>query len=909
MTAPLDERDGLPDASLTNESAPFISASSGIFTFVFTDIAGSTRLLDEIGPARYHGVSDDHRRIVRKAIKAYDGQEVDTAGDAFFIAFKSVSAALNATIMIQLALATYMGFDVSGLPVRIGIHTGEAIQTSDGFVGLSVHRAARISAVAHGGQVVVSEDTARAAESDNKTFDFKDLGRHRLKDLSEPQRLFQLMVPGLSSEFTALLTLEAFPTNLPVQLTPFIGREREVEQVGNQLCSEDASVVTLTGPGGVGKTRLALQAAAAIVDRFGDGVFFVGLAPVQSVELALSTIAQTLGIQGGGVQPVKELITHYMHHKSVLVVLDNLEQLAGIDSAIAELVSACPTLKILATSRIVLGIPQEIDFRVDALAVPDADHLPNIATLSSNESVALFVDRARAVKPQFRLIDANAKAVAGICQKLDGLPLAIELAAARIKLFSPQALLDRLGERFSLLSTHVKDLPARQQTIRATIEWSFTLLNERDRKLLGRLSVFRGGCTLGAARAVCDPGGQLNASEGVGTLARNNLLQSRQVGEDTRYYQLELIREFAHEMLVQSSEVQVITRNHTQFFLELIEREEPKFHTRDGARSSTRIEADFANFRVALESALSESDKQTVVRLIGALWRPWFFGWKTAAVKDLLQRTGDLLADPSGVDPHLLVDAYAGLAALAAWAGDRDQGDLFARQLLELSHRHKLTRGEAYALWLLGTSANFASDFDTANSTLTSALKKGCTTHDTFVQGWTLINLGSTCMSQRNYTRALELFNQAFQLSEKTGDINIAAGSARNMGFIALRLDDRTKAISSFTSALQWGETLQSAYMAVSTLAGLASALTLSDPVVAAKLRAKVDVLFDEMVLLAQPPDIELRENTIADLESKLTEQEMRAAWEAGKGLTLDEATVLAVETAAITDEHGSQHN
>lgn len=874
-----------------------LGSSSQTLTFLFIDIEDSARLLDDVGPSNYERLTAEYRKVVGDSLARFHETEIEIAGEEFFATFYSTNCALTAAREIQLRLKRNPEF--AHLRVRMGIHCGTAIHSGDDYVGIDINRAARILAVAHGGQIVVSETAVQIIESEEQAnFEFLDLGRHRLKDLSEPQHLFQLQAEGLQNEFPPLLTLEAFPTNLPVQLTPFLGRRREIEALAQLITSGQTPLITLTGPGGVGKTRLALQSAAAIVEQFSDGVFFVGFASVQSHDLILATIAQMFGLRGSDSDSLLDAIATFLARKNILLVLDNLEHLPLAGSVLAKLLDKSPNLKVLVTSRTRLEIPGEIEFAVDSLPVPDPDHIHSIATLRTNESVALFTDRAKAVAPLFEVTEQNAKAVASICQRLDGLPLAIELAAAKIKLFSPAALLQRLSKRLPVLSTRLTDLPARQKTIRATIEWSFALLSENDRILLARLSVFSGGCTLEAALAVCDPNRDLGARAGIRSLVRNNLLQPRQVADDTRFYLLELIREFAQEVLDERREAQAVAQAHTKFFLDLIERDEPKARSRDGKRWSARIDADFANFRTALESALEAADDQTVVRLIGALWRPWFFGWKTATVKDLLNRIDPLLRDSSNLDPHLLVDAYVGVSALAIWGGDRTRGELFASQLLELAERHNLTRGKAYALWLLGTSASFTENDTKANSLLTTTLAIARKTSDPFVQAWALVNLGSNYMGQGENTRAIELFNEAMQISEKTGDINIAAGSARNIGMAAMGLGDRNRAIRSFSQALQFSQLMQSSYMAITTLSCSAASLALVDPVVSAKLCGKTDALYEEMALSRHWLEVRMREKTIEDLHTKLSEEEITSTSEAGKALTVDEAVTLAIRTA-----------
>jgi hypothetical protein len=433
---------------------------TGTVTFLFTDVEGSTRLLQEHG-GRYADLLAEHRRVLRAAFVRHGGVEVDTQGDAFFVAFASAREAVAAAAEGQAALS-------GPVPVRIGLHTGEAQVTEEGYVGLDVHRAARIAAAGHGGQVLLSRSTRDLVEGE-----VRDLGEHRLKDLSAPERLYQLG----EGEFPRLRTL--YQTNFPVPATPFLGRRRELADLTELLARGDVRLLTLTGPGGTGKTRLALQAAGASSDDYPDGVWWVPLAAVRDHELVLPSVAQTLGATNG--------LASHIGDRRLLVLLDNFEQVVAAAAGVAELLSSCPRLDVLVTSRKVLRVSGE-----QAYPVPP---------LQPRDGTELFVARARAAHPDF----AESDAVGELCGRLDNLPLAIELAAARSRTLSPEQLLGRLSQRLDLLKGG-RDADPRQQTLRATIEWSCDLLAAEEQRLFARLAVFAGGCTLEAAEQVCDSG-------------------------------------------------------------------------------------------------------------------------------------------------------------------------------------------------------------------------------------------------------------------------------------------------------------------------------------------------------------------------------------------------------------------
>ena len=597
-------------------------APSTTVTLLFTDIEGSTRLLQRAGDA-YADLRAEHRRLLRTAFERHDGHEVDAEGDAFFVVFASANDAAAAAAEAQQELAQHVWPDNNEIRVRMGLHTGEPRLIEGGYVGLDVHRAARVMAAGHGGQVLVSQSTRPLLD---ERFQLRDLGEHRLKDLSEPQRLYQLQVEGSAVEFPPLKTLENRPTNLPAQPTALIGREHELDQAHALATREDVRLLTLTGPGGTGKTRLALQVAADLIEQFANGVFFVSLAPIRDPDLVVPTIAQTLGLREQPGEALEETLREFLRDKQMLLLLDNFEQIVAAAPLVAALLASAPRLSVLVTSRTPLHLSGERTYAIPPLALPDLQRLPDAGTLAQYESVSLFIERARAAVPDFAITDANAQAVAEICVHLDGLPLAIELAAPRVRALPPAALLRRLDQRLNLLTRGAQDLDERQRTLRATIGWSCELLSDEEKALFARLGVFVGGCRLEAAEALCDPAGGLDIDvlDGLSSLVEKSLLRQKADSDgEPRFWMLETIREYALESLAATSAAEEVRRRHALYFLSLAERADIESRTGDQSGGLARLDLEHANLRAAITWARETGEGELMLRLAMALWGFW----------------------------------------------------------------------------------------------------------------------------------------------------------------------------------------------------------------------------------------------------------------------------------------------
>jgi len=613
-------------------------------------------------------VLEAHQRILREAFAARGGIDVSTEGDSFFVVFRSATQAVAAAVEAQRAIGAHGWPEGASVRVRMGLHTGEGILGGDNYVGVDLHRAARIAAAGHGDQIVLSNATRALVEpAAPEGVTFRDLGEHRLRDLPNPERLAQAVAEGLPAEFPALRSMDARPNNLPVQLTTFVGRRRELESV--KAAMRDARLLTLTGPGGTGKTRLALKAAGELLPELEDGVFFVPLAAITEPSLVMPAVAHALGLPEATRRNPTDVVIDHLRDKELLLVTDNFEQVLDAAPEIGQLLTATERIRVLTTSREPLGLSGEREFPVPPLGLPDPSHLPSLAGLSQFEAVALFVERATAVKPDFQVTNENAPAVAEICARLDGLPLAIELAAARVKILSPEAMLTRLERSLTFLSGGSRHLPQRQRTLRDAIAWSYDLLDERERRLFARLAVFVGGLSLEAVDAVCDPGGELDldALEGVASLTNKSLLRQMATGpEEPRFFMLETIREFAGERLDEQPDAEEIGRRHAGFFLDRAERAEPELTGPDQPRWLDALEADHDNLRAAIAWA-AEHDLDVGLRMGGALWRFWQF---RGHLREAAERLEGLLERSGPWDQEARAKALEGAGGVTYWMGD-----------------------------------------------------------------------------------------------------------------------------------------------------------------------------------------------------------------------------------------------
>ena len=641
----------------------------GTLTFLFTDIEGSTKLLNALGTDRYHEVLEAHTDALRGAFAK--GYEVRIEGDALFMVFATAQDALEATANAERALAQTAFPHGAVVRVRMGMHTGEGTPASEkagaDYVGIDVHRAARIAAVAHGGQILASAATRMLAGADlPQGVQLRDLGDHRLKDLAQPERIYQLVIDGLPSDFPPLGSLDRTPNNLPTQITTFIGREAEIRD-GLKLL-DGTRLLTLTGPGGTGKTRLSLQLAAEAAASFPDGAFWVPLAPISDPELVPSTIAHSLGVQVSGSELPIDRVTEHLRDKTLLLVLDNFEQILGAAPTVSVLLDAARGLKVVTSSRAPLRISGEQELPVPPLELPDPERLPSLEVLAQSDAVRLFIERARAVKPDFMVTAENASAVAEIVFHLDGLPLAIELAAARVKLLTPQAMLPRLRQGLDLLASPSRDRTDRQRTLRGAIAWSYDLLDQGMQRLFARCAVFVGGAQLEQLEAVCGPSSDIGVDvlEGVSELVEQSLLRQSEVDGEPRFRMLVTIRDYALERLAERGEATDLRTRHLAAYIAVAERARPELQGKDQKRWLDAVDLEHDNLRAALEFAISDGHADEAARLVSALWRFWQSRGYLREGRSWAERA---VAVP-GATPELRLRALEALGGLVYWMGD-----------------------------------------------------------------------------------------------------------------------------------------------------------------------------------------------------------------------------------------------
>jgi len=883
---------------------------TGTVTLLFSDIEGSTALLRRLGD-RYGEALSAQRVLLRAAFGSFCGQELGTEGDSFFVVFESADDAVRCCVAGQRALAGHDWPGGEAVRVRMGLHSGEPARHEDGYVGLDVNRAARIAAAAHGGQVVLSDATRLLAASQLAAdVSVRDLGWHRLKDIEAPERIYQLVAPGLPDRFPQLKSLGA-PSRLPVPLTPLVGRDADLVQVCAALTGPGTRLVTLTGTGGVGKTRLSLAAAASLDQEFPHGVFFVALAAVRDAEVMWKTIADGLDVTGDG--PAADAVTGYLAGRRALLVLDNLEQLHGAAGAVGGLLAAAPDLVVLATSRRPLHLRGEQELPVPPLQLPRQASVEDVAGCGA---ARLFVQQAAMARPGFAVTEANAADIAAICAHLDGLPLAIELAAARIRLLSPRALLARLGRSLDLAAADVGQ-PSRQQTLRNAIAWSYDLLAPGQAGAFRRAGVFAGGCDLDALAAIAaarpGPGAGADPLELAAGLHDVSLITVTEGADgEPRVGMLETIREFALERLEQAGDLEDARRRHAEYYAGVAERADEQLRGAGPAHLAAldRLDSEHDNMRAALAWSLQTPGAGPVpgsaeraaigLQLVQALAYFWYRHGHATEGRRWLERAIDLAADEAG----------APLAKLAHWLGVLlQQQDELQAALPFLERSLAIWRDlgdrdqQARELNSLGITHHFLGDLDTSRSLLEESAAISREVGSDFRLASALTNLGQTESDAGNFDRATQVLQEALAIDQKQEDMLGVALDQQSLAGVSLRAgrarETRDQLAGTFDYVVTCGDP---ELLATTLVMAAANAAQLGETVRAARLTGAAEAIRQKTGMPLKQRDAVELERFLAPARATIAPEQWDAELAAGRALSQEQAATLLASPSPTSD-------
>jgi predicted ATPase/class 3 adenylate cyclase len=884
---------------------------TGTITMLFSDIEGSTGLLGRLGD-RYGEALSAQRALLRAAFAASRGHVMGTEGDSFFVVFESAGEAVRCCVAAQRALSGHAWPGGVAVRVRMGLHSGEPARHEDGYIGLDVHRAARIAAAAHGGQVILSEATRLLVQSRLPvSVSVRDLGFHRLKDIEAPEHIYQLAAAGMQQQFPPLKSLGA-PASLPVPLTPLVGRDADLGQLRAALAGPGVRLVTLTGTGGVGKTRLALAAASSLGNAFQHGVFFVALAAVSNADVMWKTIADSLDIVGD--KSAADAVTGHLRDRQALLVLDNLEQLDGAAGVVATLLAAAPRLVVLATSRRPLHLQGEHELPVPPLEIPRGARVEEVAACGAAQ---LFVQQAELVRPGFALTPANAADIAAITGRLDGLPLAIELAASRVKLLPPRALRARLGQSLGLAAADI-GRPSRQQTLRDTIAWSYDLLTRDRAEVFRRMGVFAGGCDLDALAAVAMAGDGHEAHADPLQLAADLLDLSlitvtEGVGGDPRVRMLETIREYALERLSQSGHLDDARQRHAQYYAAFAERAHEQLSGPARLAALDHLEAEHDNLRAALSWSLEtqaadpagdDERAATGLRLVQALAPFWYQHGHATEGRRWLQQAIALAADEAG----------APLASIAHWLGvllqllgELDMAIPFHQRGLAIWRDLGNRDGEARELNSLAIAHSHLGDLDTARSLLEDSAAISRQIGSDARLATALTNLGQLESAAGNFDRAIQALREALTLDQKQGDMTGMAIDQQSLAVVSLRAgrarEARDLLSRIFDYVVRSGDT---EFLASSLELSACIAAHLGDRLRAARLAGAAETIRQEAGMPISRRDATLLEQFLAPARGAIAPEEWDTELGAGRALTQQQAITLLTSSTLRAQHPGA---